>query len=181
MKKTFLSLMAGLICAGASLAGDSKDMDKSIMYEDVKPRHHKESYKFNANEWSADVFAAAVFTAGGGTFPDGAGGGLGLNYFFTRYFGAGVDAYGWSGNEGAAAASGSLIARLPIESLSLAPYIFGGITGGLWPDACVGGHGGAGIEYRFTDKLAIFGDSRYVATDLFNDFVVSRLGLRFVF
>ena len=181
MKKVFLSLMASLICSGASFAGDSKDMDKSIMYDDVKPRRHKPDYKFNANELSGDIFALAVFKDGGEPYPDGAGGGLGVNYFFTRFFGVGADAYGWSGSEGAAAASGSLIGRLPIESWSLAPYLFGGVTGGLIPEATAGVHGGAGLEYRFTEKLGIFADSRFVSTDTLNDFVASRLGLRFVF
>jgi hypothetical protein len=180
MKKTLLVLIAGLVCSSASFAGDSKDMDKSIIYEDVKPRK-KVHYKFNANEWNADVFAVAVFQDDSGTYPDGAGGGLGLSYFFTRFFGAGIDAYGWSGNEGAAAASGNLIARLPIESWSLAPYVFGGITGGIAPETSAGGHGGAGLEWRITDKWGLFGDSRFVSTDTLNDFVVSRLGLRLVF
>ena len=183
MKKVLFGLVAAsFICASATFAGDSKDMDKSIMYEDVKqPRRHKESYKFNAKELSGDIFALAVFQDDSGVYPDGAGGGLGLNYFFTRFFGAGIDAYGWSGSEGAAAASGSLIARLPIESWSLAPYVFGGVTGGIWPEGSAGGHGGAGLEYRFSDKWGLFGDSRFVSTDTLNDFVVSRLGLRFVF
>ena len=90
--------------------------------------------KFTASELSMDAFGS--FTAGERRFNKlfetnirhGIwGGGVGLNYFFTREIGIGADInIPANGGNFVDQAVGSLIARWPFESTGLAPYIFGG-------------------------------------------------------
>jgi hypothetical protein len=130
----------------------------------------------------------------------GWGGGVGINYFFARNIGIGVDATWIYADENAAAGNddssdntvfhnitGSLIFRFPIDEMCLAPYAFIGggfhVDGDQWASA----HAGLGLEYRivpnkvglFTDaRWTYFGD-RYGHGDQNN--VLVKAGVRFVF
>jgi len=110
------------------------------------------------------------------------GGGLGVNYFFNRYFGLGADAY-LEDTKGSFIDSTSvnLIARLPIGQSGFAPYAFGG--GGYQFDMARVWFGqfGAGMEYRFTRNIGAFIDARLVVPDETGDYGLARLGLRFAF
>lgn len=110
------------------------------------------------------------------------GGGIGVNHFFTRNLGIGGDAY----TENAAhsfvdSASANLILRIPIDSIRLAPYAYGG--GGYEFDSreLWFGQAGAGLELRFTKEVGIFADARYVFTDGAKDLGVGRVGIRLSF
>jgi hypothetical protein len=111
-----------------------------------------------------------------------AGGGIGINYFFDKYLGLGVD--GVVLNNGGSfvdSVNASLIARLPIEPTGLAPYIFGG--GGrnteVWQWTA---HAGVGLEFRFNPGTGIFADARYVwGEHVSADSLLLRGGLRFTF
>jgi len=161
------------------------DMDKEILsekttthYEDTEPN------VFNANEWQGDVFGTYANADHGGSYTDGFGGGIGVNYFFTEYFGAGLEGYWWTGarpdtvlhNVGA-----NLFARYPIQDLRLAPYVFIGPGGHFDGDKQVSGHGGGGIEWRFMDHIGWFADARYEFTSGPGDYALYRSGIRFVF
>ena len=125
--------------------------------------------------------------------------GIGVNYFFTRNVGIGVDAT-WlyakeasdtDGVEGDHTTihnfTGSLIFRLPMDESCLAPYFFVGggfhVDGEQWASA----HAGVGIEYRIVpQKVGLFADGRwtYLGDRFGNDdlnFFSTRLGVRFVF
>src|SRR5690606_33305629 len=127
------------------------------------------------------------------------GGGIGVNYFFTRNIGVGVDGTWIYADENAAASdndgdntifhnfSGSVIVRFPIDEICLAPYLFAGggfhVDGDQWASA----HAGVGLEYRivpnkvglFTDaRFTYFGD-RYGRGDQNN--IMVKAGVRFVF
>jgi hypothetical protein len=158
---------------------------------------------FGDHEWQFDLFGQ--YSVGEGpdhaaTFRDhGWGGGLGLNYFFTRNLGIGVDAawlyatepqyqgHGKSHQTTIHNFSGSLIYRMPIDSLCLAPYAYVGggyaVDGEDWATA----HAGVGVEYRITpQKFGVFLDGRWTyygdrfqRGDL-NNFS-TRLGFRFIF
>ena len=110
------------------------------------------------------------------------GGGVGLNYFFTRYVGVGGDAY--TENQDPCfiySASGNLILRLPLADTGIAPYVFGG--GGYQFDE-VAQHfaqAGAGVEFRFNQQVGIFVDARYVIADKTQNYGVGRAGLRISF
>lgn len=155
----------------------SKEMHTS--YADTKT--NKEY--FRANEVSVDLFGFYAVKQSQGLYNDDFGGGLGFNYFFSKYVGIGVDAYAWDGSKDdtVIAASGNLILRYPIESCHLAPYIFAGPGGHFGPTTQVSGQGGAGLEYRFTEHVGVFADARYVFTDKTNDYILPRLGLRLAF
>ena len=122
---------------------------------------------------------------------DGGGGGLGLNYFFCRYAGIGIDASINSLSRGLWDFTGSLIIRYPLEvgSVCLAPYAFGG--GGVQTDGTAIGiwHAGGGLEWRATPKFGVYAEGRYTWSDEDNDghgffhkdSAQARLGIRFVF
>lgn len=73
---------------------------------------------------SFDVFGLYAVKRAHGLYNDDFGGGLGFNYFFTKYLGFGVDGYVWDGSkdEEVYAFSGNLIVRYPIEELHLSPF-----------------------------------------------------------
>ena len=135
------------------------------------------------------------------------GGGLGVNYFFARYFGVGLeqDLYGRSSGSTVGgdfgytrwATIGNLFLRYPICSMNLAPYLMvgGGANYGNVPtrETPVGtyrlsgqgfGHVGGGLEYRFTENIGLFTDARYLfsgVSGLPNNQLMWRYGLRFAF
>lgn len=82
------------------------------------------------------------------------GAGVGGNIFFDRYIGIGADA--WSENTAHSFvndASGSLILRIPLDAIHLAPYAFGG--GGYQFETARRPfiQGGAGLDIRILQEL----------------------------
>ena len=118
------------------------------------------------------------------TSVNGFGGGIGVNYFFTKYFGISVDDTLTSLNGNGHtynSTQGDLIARLPIESIHLAPYVFVG-GGATWGTATQGdGNVGLGLDYRFNRTFGIFADSRYLYGNNGLNESLTRAGLRFAF
>jgi len=112
------------------------------------------------------------------------GGGVGLNYFFTREIGIAGD-INIPANDGnfVDQAEGSLILRWPFEPSGWSPYIFGGGGRRTDPDWEWIVHGGVGVEYRFNPVTGIFVDTRYIwhLKDGATDGILFRAGLRFVF
>lgn len=112
------------------------------------------------------------------------GAGIGMNYFFARCFGVGVDAFGLdNGADFVDAANLSVILRLPIDLLHLAPYVFGG--GGRQfqgPDSWTA-HVGTGLEIRLNRHTGIFLDGRYVfpKRGSVSEYTLLRSGVRFAF
>lgn len=171
--------IAGAVCFPIAIA----------MAQPAQPEY-AEAPIFRANEASLDLFGSVSLgrdsiedISGDKVCDDGRlGAGIGLNYFFTRYLGLGGDAYTES-TKGTFVdnASGNLIIRIPIETIRLAPYVYGG--GGRQFDSNDRwfGQAGAGIEVRFTPNFGLFTDARYVFPDEAGNFGVGRLGLRFAF
>lgn len=110
------------------------------------------------------------------------GAGVGVNYFFNRYFGIAAEAYTENHNHSFVDdAAGSLVFRFPIEPARLAPYVFAGGGYQFDPIEQAFAHAGTGLEYRFVDHMGVFLDARYVFTEDSNDFGLARLGFRFSF
>jgi len=111
------------------------------------------------------------------------GGGVEADYFFTRYFGLGVEGDWLAGHDAISSVSGNLIGRYPFEygTWAWAPYGF--IGGGGQFDSQNAGYGqiGAGAEVRFKSHWGIFSDARWVAHDVFIDYALVRAGIRFNF
>ena len=173
MKKIIFSLIAALGVTTAAFAG-----------HEVAGKGYKETVVpcFNDREFQIDVFGSYVDTQGGGA-SDGFGGGVGVNYFFQRYLGLGVDGNVSSAANGLWTISASLIGRYPVElgTVCLAPYILGG--GGVQTDGTTAGtfHAGGGLEWRATPAFGVYGEGRYTWAGSDDDNVRISVGVRFVF
>ncbi|SDT88886.1 hypothetical protein SAMN05444156_0454 [Verrucomicrobium sp. GAS474] len=182
-KLKLLSLVLTL-SAITAFAGDGnndpKDFHHSLLSQNVQPDY---SY-FRANEWQVDAFGAYA-VAGSGVINSGGGGGAGVNYFFSRYIGLGLEGSGFDGGstvDTVSSATLNLIARYPIESLHIAPYAFIGAGGNFMTnDEQATGDLGVGVEWRFTRNWGIFTDARYVVADDTNNYGLARLGVRFAY
>lgn len=144
-------------------------------------------------------------------FRDGSGGGVGLSYYFCRYFGLGLEGNWWVGanagsnvevtrvntvtgirtvvrtpeqvsHDAAQQFTSNIILRLPVEGLVCwAPYLFGG-GGGVWDGRGTGfGDAGLGAEVRITPDCALFSDWRWEFMADRNDVDAFRAGFRFIF
>lgn len=103
--------------------------------------------------------------------------GVGVNYFFTENFGVGADTY-VEDIDLPNHLDLSLIGRLPLSAVPLAPYAFAGF-GRQWSDVSQWtGHLGLGVEYRWKSKTGIFLDFREVFADKSKDISLFRLGVR---
>jgi hypothetical protein len=196
-----LVLTAGtMLVTGTSLrAADTNTVTESsatttaseteTMTKDNGPHYDQPDY-YRANELSVDAFGTA--SLGQYTIENWSGSrvqqntqfgaGAGLNYFITRNFGIGAEAY--SENTTGAfidSASANLILRLPLGQSGFAPYLFAG--GGHQFDMVKTsfGQAGLGIEYRFTPHVGVFLDARGVVPSETTYYGVARLGLRFAF
>jgi opacity protein-like surface antigen len=210
MKTIALGFLATVIAASSAFAG------QEVMNKDYKQPVTEPC--FRDQELQLDVFGSFANLPYGrdgrnntGNFGrnanrDGGGGGIGINYFFMRYVGVGVDGDFDSNIDGIANYTGKLILRLPIEAggFCIAPYIFAGGGGeSLFDD---GGFNrttnrnfrhqntfgswmvGAGIEWRITPRFGIFAEGRYTWTERYTgenglnyDNDLARLGLRVAF
>ena len=181
MKKTALTLLAIVGLASASFAGHA------VVTRDYKAdKTPPPPTCFNDVELQLDLFGAVGF--GGeadGLMGDdtGWGGGIGVNYFFLRNVGVGLDATILGSDDTAFIYTANLIFRLPIDSACIAPYLFAG--GGYAHDGDSFGvvDVGGGLEYRAVPhRVGIFSDVRW--SYLFDDgqnFWTARAGVRFVF
>lgn len=143
-----------------------------------------EECRFRDTEFQIDAFYTGFFgdIIDDSRFNTGSGGGFGINFFFAKYFGIGYEA-AWYSNNGVAEhmpLGGNLFFRLPICKWNIAPYTMVGMGGAWNGDGIVYGNVGGGIEYRVTNNIGLFVDSRYFFGGTGN---VSNLrtGLRFAF
>ena len=177
MKKLVFGLVATLAIAATSFAGTATYRSAGKSYKEYKDIPQPTC--FSDTELQLDFFGAYAdgnSTDHAGYIQDhGWGGGVGINYFFARYFGLGVDGIWLYGRENAAAedrvggehttfhnVTSSLIFRYPMDHLCLAPYAFAGggfhVDGDQWGS----GHVGVGVEYRVVPhKVGIFADTRW--------------------
>jgi hypothetical protein len=175
MKKLTIALLTVAVSATGAFAGTPAKTFK----ETVAPAPE---CKFRDQELQVDAFGAGVFS----NVAPGWGGGLGVNYFFTKYIGVGFeqDLVGRVGGNASWASIGNFFLRYPICSLSLAPYAMVGGGAGYGPNQLGHGFGhvGGGLEYRFTNNIGLFSDARYVySSEEPKNAVLTRAGLRFAF
>ncbi len=138
---------------------------------------------FKDQELQLDAFGAYVdgnaLDHAGPWQDHGFGGGIGLNYFFSRYIGVGIEGTAIYGRENRQhddrgnqlaepkhtpiySANGSVIFRLPIDRLCLAPYAYLGGGVSLDGDEWATGFAGIGVEYRIVpQKVGLFVDGRW--------------------
>lgn len=178
-----VSLLAVAAFTPASLlqAGQETSSGKKV----VAPPIQAAAPCFADREFSIDTFGLYQTAESGTPYDDGFGGGVALNYFFTRNVGLSLEGY-WSDasvdSTVVHSVTGSVVVRFPIDEICLAPYIFGGGGGHFDSENNASGHVGGGLEYRFNPSVGIFGDARYVwIGDDANDVGLYRVGLRFAF
>lgn len=91
----------------------------------------------------------------------------------------------WGGGQDSTvihALSGSVIARFPIETARLGPYIYGGGGANFDGERIGTGHLGGGLDFRMNRNVGVFSDGRYIFTGKdANDAATFRLGMRFAF
>jgi hypothetical protein len=118
----------------------------------------------------------------------GWGGGIGLNYFFTRNWGVGAEGYWLDADTTVHAVLGDLIYRYPFEfdckdgkRWGLAPY--GMLSGGGQFDGRAAGLFGlgGGLEARWCPEGAVFTDGRWILHDKDVNYGLFRMGVRFIF
>lgn len=174
MKKIILSLLCGIVVASGAYAGTSSKEFKTITVEEPLCR-------FRDTEFQVDAFYSGIIGSHGSKVGTGSGGGVGLNFFFAKYFGIGYEAF-WtgSGNGEHFPTGGNAFFRYPICSLNLAPYAM--VGGGAAFNGNPKGYGnvGGGLEYRITDNIGLFADGRYFYGGVGN-LANIRSGLRFAF
>jgi hypothetical protein len=133
---------------------------------------------FPSNQLQLDAFGTYATRDRYGDSVNHGGGGLGLDYFFCRYFGIGADSYieewKWPYR-----VNGSGILRLPLpEPLHhLALYGFGGGGREFKYAAQYTWHGGGGVQFKFNRHWAIFADAREVIPDRTPNYTLARAGL----
>lgn len=178
MKKYIVTGLAAVVAATSGAIAGTESKKTVVPME--------EPCVFRDQELQIDAFGQGAFYSQGSP---GWGGGLGLNYFFTRYIGIGVEqsVFGRD-NEGHSsytewATLGNLFLRYPICSWNMAPYAMVG-GGGLYGTGQGKGvgHVGGGLEIRLTDNIGIFGDARWLYSNIEpKSGVLARTGLRFAF
>ena len=175
MKKLTVALLAVAVTVTGAFAGTSSKTFK----ETVTPAPE---CKFRDQEIQVDAFGLGTFFDQG---QPGWGGGLGVNYFFSKFIGIGVeqDLFGRDHNTAEWSTAGNLFVRFPICSINLAPYALVGGGAAYGNGAGHGfGHAGGGLEYRITNNIGIFSDARYVYSSVEpQNAVAIRSGLRFAF
>jgi hypothetical protein len=145
--------------------------------------------KFPNNQLTLDVFGVyhQAFSTFGAQFDKNWnhgvwGGGLGINYYFNKYIGVGVDTYADTAHSTRVDndASANLYLRLPIGETGLAPYIFGGLGGVFNPVTELTEDAGIGLAYRLNSHWGLFADSRYIYDHTHNS-NLTRAGLSYGF
>ena len=175
MKKALI-LLTTLAFGASAYAGPQPDFDTSLVPAPVT------SSCFNGSELQLDGFGVAAFLDDSTEW----GGGVGINYFMTPYFGLGGDIY-WAKISSSLEhnISGSAILRLPLEDFCAAIYAFGG--GGFHSDSSNAGtiHVGLGYEWRplGPEGFGLFTDVRYTWVDSheIEDAAQLRFGVRAIF
>jgi hypothetical protein len=134
-----------------------------------------------------------------------AGGGISLQYFFTRYIGANIDTSFLGGTTYSTVVTANLLFRYPFEfgaksetsgfakdgkdgkstlsgpTWGLAPYVLIG-GGGQWDGRAAGiGEAGGGIELKFSQHYGIFAEGRYIFHDSHQGYAAETLGFTYDF
>ncbi len=197
MKTTSLAALAAVAAVSSAFAGETYHSEHKSMKRTETPMVQC----FADREWQFDLFAAYAFSSSSqdGLFGDHAwGGGLGVNYFFTRNVGVGLEVSGFDPQNGGdilGQAALNIFVRFPIDHLCLAPYVF--LGGGAFfnaedvdaadlkgesDDGLLEAHAGVGVEYRFKPNFGMFVDGRYTVVDENdNNCATIRAGFRFAF
>lgn len=176
MVKTYIKLaVIGMFALSSSVMAGS---DLKTSKEVIAPN----DCKFRNNELQLDVFGTGGFYQQGNP---AWGGGVGVNYFFLKYVGLGVEQDLMArDNASVWGTFGNVFLRYPICSWNLAPYAVAGL-GGLYGNgkSVLAGTVGGGLEYRITDHIGVFADARWLYNGSVSKdgAILARTGIKFAF
>jgi hypothetical protein len=168
-KSWFITL--GIVAVSAQLIAAER-----VTFGD-RLRYEREIDKFGPNELKLDLFGTYATRDREGEKGDHWGGGAGLNWFLTDNIGVSVDSY-LEELRTPYRANASLVLRLPIETIGMAPYVFGG-GGRQWeivPQWTR--HAGVGLDMRMNRYTGFFVDGRRVFPEETDDYTLVRAGFR---
>jgi hypothetical protein len=168
--KTLAAIALLSIGAGNALGADSYWQDRfsyDIQSEDLY-----------APGLSLDLFGTYADHERRGGREDRWGGGLGLNFFFTRMLGVGIETH-TDRRKLPQEANASVIVRFP-SSFGFAPYGFVG-GGRDWDIAQYSWHAGGGLELKLNRYTGLFADGRAIFPEDTPDYAYARAGIRIGF
>ncbi len=208
MKKPILLFTALAALGTAAQAGTYVTQQQ---YTQEVTRTFESISLYNAGELQLDLFGAYVFRDDGDSrlfSDDVAGGGVGVNYFFTRGFGLGLEGMVFdTDGDTLGSTAANLFLRKPFGESGFALYAFAGagivfnadhldeedferardrLDDDREPsdadDIIFEAHAGLGLEYRFSENFGIFTDGRRTFVDRDDsDYTSGRVGVRIVF
>jgi len=182
MKKLAATILAfGIVLSAAHAGSSSYYYSSKAPAKDPIPLQPENC--FYAGESFLDIFGVYADPEGGDDqgYEDSIGGGLGLGHFFTEYLGARGRAYWWDGGSAVHSINADLILRAPIQSLCIAPYIYGGVGGAFDSTNQFTQHVGGGLEMRLTGRVGVFADYSRTFADDTGDWNLYSLGMRILF
>lgn len=182
-------------------------LGSSVIAQDKNPAFQpvpiSDSALFRAHEFQIDLFGTLGFSSSESEQlfdEETGGGGIGLNYFFTRNFGIGIEGMVFdTDGDTLGSTAVNFFVRAPIGNSGLALYGLAGagilfntdgieVDGGSLSsddnndDVVFETHVGLGVEYRFTKNFGVFTDARYTFADRDDsDFFSGRAGFRIAF
>lgn len=180
--QAILTVLAGALTLSAAQAGTQYVSAPAPVQPPARIDVPSICDAFRDNTASVSIYPLGFLPDGGGNLDDALGAGLAVDYFFTSMVGLEVDA-NWAATDDAIGIfTGSLVVRFPIDSICLAPYVFGG-GGIIYDDSDTRGiaHVGAGVDWRINRTVGIFADGRYTWDDNHQNFTLLRTGVRFGF
>lgn len=205
MKKLIISLLGLTTLTATGFAGPVESSSSKEMQQTYTAPADQ---FYQDREWNFDLFGARA-----DTYNDyrndrylGAdhayGGGLDVNYMFTRYFGVGLEGYALDADDVIGQTSANLVFRYPVPNTRFAPYGYAGggalFNGSRVEDLVSNGHSpasvrrnadvegvgqfGAGFEVRITPHIGLINDYSYnLVNGADNNFGMFRSGVRFAF
>jgi Outer membrane protein beta-barrel domain len=205
MKKTIVSILGLTTLAVTGFAGPVESSSGKEMQQQTSTASEQ---FFGDREWNFDLFGLRADTYNAYRHDrylatdHGYGGGLDVNYMFSRYLGLGLEGYAIDADDVIGQASGNLIFRYPVPNTRFAPYGYAGggvlFNGSRLEDiAATGaspasirrhsdvegvGQFGAGFEVRITPHIGLINDYSYnLVNGPDNNFGMFRSGIRFAF
>jgi hypothetical protein len=160
--KLLQAILASVLITGGAMSLKAQPLDAPL---------------YRNQEFSLDLVGLDILDR------DRIGIGIGVNYFFERFFGVGLDGYIGDWRIGGVTDHLSLsgILRYPLERGGLSPYVLAG-GGRQWePLDRWTAHMGGGLEYRWNPTFGVFGEGRYIWGTRRDDFGLIRAGVRFTF
>lgn len=179
MKKIALILA---LCVTASISHAGQRYQPTKTYQETGAR--QAGQWFGDREFSLDLYGFwQDAKSAGNPYSDGWGGGLGLNAFFTRHIGLGLEA-DWSDQTRDStvihSVTSTIIGRYPIGRV--APYALVGVGGRFDSKNVANFQAGGGLEIRVTRNVGLFTDARHIWNEGYvNDVRTIRTGVRFAF